>query len=101
MHSVRRLLLLLLVVACAPAHDERAMSLSEGWTFTSESRTTPPGEDARWRDEVRFETERDLWFRNRVPGNAPADASLVFRSYLGTFSLFVEQQPIYTFDDRS
>ena len=76
-----------------------AVSLRDGWMLTSESRPTPPGDEGRWHEEFGFEPGRDLWFRNRIPDDAPADAHLVFRSYLGEFSLFVEQQPVYVFDD--
>ena len=77
------------------------VSLRDGWqSAVTDPRATPPGDDAAWSEEFEIVRGRELWFRNRLPERIPEDAQLVFRSYLGQFELFVDQQRIYVFDQN-
>jgi phosphoserine phosphatase RsbU/P len=76
-----------------------ALQLVEGWQLAvSDARTTPPGEEVQWQRDAE-PRGRDLWFRNTLPANTPDDARLAFRAYVGELTVFVEQQPIYSFRD--
>jgi len=76
------------------------VDLAEGWDYASTApRGTPPGVEASWREEVEQSAERDWWYRILLPATFPADSRLVFRSYAGTFEVFVDAERIYSFHD--
>lgn len=78
------------------------VSLDHRWQYAvTEPRATPPGEEIVWHDDADTQRGRDFWSRNRLPEDAPSDAQLVFRAYVGELTLFVDQRPIYTFRDAA
>lgn len=54
---------------------------------------------AAWQREIHERPGLDLWFRRRLPRTLPREPQLVFRFYASHFTVFVDQQRVYQFDD--
>lgn len=62
--------------------------------------TAPPNAaPVAWQREIDERPGLDLWFRRQLPATLPRDPQLVFRFYASHFTVFVDQQPVYQFDD--
>lgn len=73
----------------------------DGWQYAhSVPRTTPPV-GAAWRDNVDVDPQQELWCRVPLPVSMPRDARMIFRSYVGAFDLFIDQQKIYSFRETA
>ncbi len=59
----------------------------------------PRATPTQWQREIDERPELDLWFRRQLPATLPRDPQLVFRFYASHFTVFVDQQPVYQFDD--
>lgn len=76
------------------------VELSHDWRVAvTPPRATPPPDTAAWEREIDERPDHDLWFRRQLPPSLPPDAQLVGRFYASHFSIFVEGQRVYQFDD--
>lgn len=74
--------------------------LGDGWRYAVTPHGAPrPAAESAWHDDIDPRAEEDRWYRVPLPANLPGDATLVFRSYVPSFTLFVDEQPIYAFHD--
>lgn len=75
--------------------------LSDGWQYAVTPHGAPrPGIESAWHEDIDPRADEDRWYRAPLPAQLPHDATLVFRSYVPSFTLFVDDQPIYAFRDE-
>ena len=97
--SVKRLVILMLVVAAACARHDSIPRLERDWQFVrTEPRSTPPGDDAAWQGEIDGDGQHDVWMRGHLPPTLPNGTHLVFRAYAGALTVFIGQTPVASFE---
>jgi sigma-B regulation protein RsbU (phosphoserine phosphatase) len=75
--------------------------LDDGWSYAVTQKDTlrPPAEEGAWHEDIDPRPDQDRWYRVPLPPDLPNDATLVFRSYVPLFELFVDDTRIYSFGD--
>lgn len=71
------------------------VSLDQGWRYAVVPHGAP--RPSAWAEEITPRADQDRWYRVALPSSLPAKPVLVFRSYVPSFSLFVEDTRFYTF----
>lgn len=66
------------------------LELNDGWQYALALPGAPA--PAAWSEDLEPRADRDLWYGVTVSESTPADAHIVFRSYVPAFELFLEEQ---------
>src|SRR5438105_802590 len=76
------------------------LSLREGWQYAVTPHGAPrPASVSAWHEDIDPRPDQDRWYRAPLPRALPEHETLVFRSYVPSFTLFVDDAQIYAFRD--